>query len=273
MERKEKKIKKIIYTFINKYLYLFGLLLFLFCPIIIIVVFSFSDGKNNVEFGSFTLANYEEIFQHKPFLQAISTTLYVSIISTFISVIIGSFGAYALLKVSKYIRNPINIFTQAQIVMPDLIIGLSLFLLFTLINIPLGTFSLIIAHVSFSSPYIVVIMYPRLKKLDKNQILASYDLGASKIRTFFNIVLPQIYSSLISSIIIAFVLSFDDFIISFFTSGAQNNISTFLFSLKRPTFIVNSFATLVLTIFSVFIFSSSFIKYKRDKKNEKLKNK
>ena len=255
-----------IKLFLKKYLFLIGLLVFLYVPILLIVVFSFSDGKGVAVFGSFTLDNYVEMFSHKPFAQAVSTTLYVSIISTFLSVLVGGFGAAAIIKIKKYISNPIILASNSQLVMPDLLIGLSLFLFFTILNIQLGAFSLILAHISFCSPYVLVVMYPQIKRIDINQIYASYDLGAGRIKTFFLITLPQISGSLISATIISFIMSFDDFIISFFTSGTQNNISTFLFSLKRPSFIVNSFSSILLLIFSTAIFISSYFKYKYEKK-------
>ncbi|MFV0341343.1 MAG: ABC transporter permease [Anaerocolumna sp.] len=218
MKKRKAKINKLcseIYTYL--------IYIFLYLPIAVIVVFSFNTSKRNIIFEGFTLKWYGKLFENQSLLEAYGNTLIVGAISTIIATIIGTLASYGMSKYKFKGKGIIDALLYIPVVIPEIILGISLLAIFNLSNIPMGLISLIIAHATFSIPFVVFTVNARLAGFDRSVEEAAMDLGATRIKTFLTITLPIIKPGVISGAFLAFTLSVDDIIISFFTTGPGSN--------------------------------------------------
>lgn len=220
--------------------YIWLVLAVIYIPLVIIVLLSFTTPsvKGNVTsaFNWNDGSNYL-LLNDEQFKNALLNTVIISVIVVPISVIIAVITCFGIWYARTFYKKATMFTSQTNIMIPDIITGVSLSLLFASTFIPLG-FSfgfttIILSHISYCTPYAIVIIYPRMVKMNKNLLLASYDLGYSKLTTFFKVTLPYIIPSIISSIIIVFAMSFDDFIITKLVGGKVNTISTELYSMAK----------------------------------------
>lgn len=205
---------------IFKALYAFLMFLFLYIPIMVLIVFSFNDSKLNVVWNGFTMKWYNSLMHNAGILEAVKNSFIVAIISTIIAVIIGTFAALGLYRYKFKGKNIIDSVLNVPLIIPEIVMGISLLAFFSLVKIPLGRISLIIAHVTFSIAYVVAVVKTRLDGFDASLEEAALDLGATPIKTFFHVTLPMIMPGVIGGGLLAFTLSLDDVIISFFVAGA-----------------------------------------------------
>lgn len=228
---------------------------FLFLPILVLILFSFNTSEMNIVFEGFTLHWYKDLFSNKVLIESLKNTLIVAIISTIISTIIGTISAYALHKYNFKFKNIVNELIYIPVVIPEIVLGISLLCIYTLINLELGLFTLILAHICFSLPFVIINVRSVLENMDSNLEKAASDLGASKLKTFFYIVIPTLMPGILSGAQLAFTLSLDDVVISYFTSGpGSNTLPLHIFSMIKTgiTPDVNALITLMLlTIFVV----------------------
>ncbi len=250
--------------------YMSIVLILVYIPIFILIIFSFNSSNSMLHFSGLSMRWYIAFFQNKSFLLSITLSLIVGISSTFVSVIIGTMAALGLSKTKKITRNITLGITNIPLINADVVTAVSLMLLFLSLSMPFGIFTLILAHISFDIPYVIIIMLPRLKKIDYKIIEASTDLGATPIYTLFKIILPMLKPAIITSVFIAFTMSFDDFIISYFNGGGANNVATYIYSLKIVEPYVNAFATMMISIIAFFFLFLNIIKLVV--KNQKKKN-
>ena len=204
-------------------LVLFLVFAFLYLPILVLIVFSFNDSKLNILFEGFTLKWYMELFSNRTLLEAFKNTFIVAISSTLISVVVGTISAIGLYKFDFKLKGIINRLLYIPIVLPDIVLGISLLAIYTLMKLSLGMFTLILAHVAFSIPYVIVSVRSTLESMNPYLEEASSDLGASPIQTFFRVTLPSIVPGILSGGMLAFTLSMDDVVISYFTAGPNAN--------------------------------------------------
>lgn len=197
--------------------------LFLYLPIIIIILFSFNTSKRNIVFEGFTLEWYGKLFQNDSLLDAYGNTLFVGLISTIIATIIGTLASYGMSKYKFKGKGIIDMLLYIPVVIPEIVLGISLLAIFNLSNVPMGITTLIIAHATFSIPFVVFTVNARLAGFDKSVEEAAMDLGASRIKTFLTVTLPIIFPGVLAGAFLAFTLSVDDIIISFFTTGPGSN--------------------------------------------------
>ena len=197
--------------------------IFLFLPILILVVFSFNTSSLNIMFEGFTLRWYSELFKNPMLLESLWNTLLVAIISTVISTIIGTISAYELKKFDFPFKKFINELLYIPIVIPEIVLGISLLCIYALLRIELGMVTLILSHIAFSIPFVIINVNSVLDTMNPNLEEAASDLGASKMRTFFEIVLPTLIPGIFSGAQLAFTLSLDDVVISYFTAGPDSN--------------------------------------------------
>lgn len=240
-----KKDKIISLTFI------ITILVLLYLPIFSMVIFSFNGIRSVTRLSGFSFQWYKEIFVDKAFFNAVISTFIIAITSTIFSVLIGTFGAIALTRVKPKTSKIFLFLNNVPMISPEIITAISLFVIFGVMYIPAGYLTIILAHITFSTPYVIVTIYPKLKMLDTNLSDAAADLGATPLQTIFKVILPQLRGAIISASMIAFAMSFDDFVISYFVAGDSGvqNISIYLYTLKRdvkPT--INAFSTLVLMV-------------------------
>lgn len=199
---------------------------FLFVPIVVLLVFSFNDSKSLAVFSGFSLRWYEELLRDRNTLESVKNTLVLAASATAIATVIGTMAAVGINKLrSKWYRAVMNTVTDIPMTNPDIITGISLMLMFVFVgrlfgaSTSLNFVTLLIAHVTFCTPYVILQVLPKLQQMDKALREAAMDLGCTPMRAFFKVELPEILPGIITGAIMAFTLSLDDFVISYFTSG------------------------------------------------------
>lgn len=242
----------------GQFIFLSSVLLFIYAPIISIAVFSFNDDDSLTRWSGFTFRRYVELFQDtqlfnfsNPGESVVLMTIWIAIVSTFISTIFGTLAAISLAKTKKRVRDLTMQVNNIPIVSPDIIIAVSLLVLFGAMQLAPSYKTMLLAHIAFSTPYVLITVYPKVKSLDPNLADAAYDLGATPFQTLFKVILPQIKVAIFAGAILAFTMSFDDFIISYFVAGSSGdmNLSIYLYTNKlRPKPIINALSTIILFI-------------------------
>ncbi len=192
---------------------------FLYLPILVLVAFSFNKDKINSSWSGFTLDWYSKLFQNVDLLNSFKASFFIGISSATISTIFGTLAAYALYKFSFKGKKKFQAILNFPIITPDIVIGIGLLLFYVFINFTLGYYSILIAHITFNVAYTTLIISTRFNFIDKNLENAAIDLGAKPFQAFRFVVVPAIMPGIIAAFLIAFTLSWDDFIIAFFTSG------------------------------------------------------
>ncbi|AKX33789.1 spermidine/putrescine ABC transporter permease [Spiroplasma litorale] len=229
--------------------YFLIIMLIIYVPIATMIFLSFNSGRNVDDFTDFSFKWYKYLIEYSPFIKSITVSLFVAMISTVISIIIGVMACYGLTRIRKRTANRWVRVANIPLINADVITAVSLMIIFVLAGIKFGIVTLIAAHVSFNVPYVIVTVLPFMNRIDKNLIDASRDLGGTQRQTFFKVILPILLPSIITATAISFAMSFDDFIISYFTGGDQTNVSTFIYTAKKITPYINAFGTiLVVTI-------------------------
>lgn len=200
--------------------------LFLFAPIAVLLVFSFNDAKSLSVFSEFSLKWYEELFNDRNTLGALKNTLILAVAATVISSLIGTVAAVGINKIrSRWYKTAMNTVTDIPMVNPDIITGISLMLMFVFVGRLFGAatslnfVTMLIAHVTFCTPYVILQVLPKLQQMDSSLHEAAMDLGCTPMKAFLKVELPEILPGIITGAIMAFTLSLDDFVISYFTAG------------------------------------------------------
>lgn len=226
-------------------------LFFLFLPIIVLVIYAFNSSSTNIVFEGFTLKWFRELFNNANLLDAFFNTIIIAIVSTVVSTIIGTMSAVGLQKYNFKGKGFINALLYIPIVIPEIVLGISLLSMYTLMKLELGMFTLILSHIVFSIPFVIVSVRSVLSN-DINKIEeASYDLGIGRFKTFWYITLPTIMPGIVSGATLAFTLSLDDVVISYFTAGpGSNTLPLNIYSMIKTgiTPDVNALSTLVLLV-------------------------
>ncbi len=209
-------------------LYLTLVFIFLYSPIAVMILISFNSGESTTEFLGFSLRWYREMFRDSATLEALKNTLVLSVSSAVASTVIGTLAAVGIDRMrNRFLRRAVMSVTNIPMMNPDIVTGISLMLVFVFVGTLLGLesylsfWTLLIAHVTFNLPYVILSVLPKLKQMDKNIPEAALDLGCTPIQSFFKVELPFIMPGVVTGLIMAFTLSFDDFVISNFTSGSS----------------------------------------------------
>lgn len=231
--------------------------MFLYVPIAVLMVFSFNESKSRGVWGGFSLKWYAEMLNDSSLMSALSTTLIVGVLSAFVSCVIGTaaaIGIHAFRK--KRLRNFINTVTNLPMVSSELVIGVSLMMLFIVLRIPSGMLTMLLAHITFNIPYVILSVTPKLIQLDNNLYEAAVDLGARPWEAFKKVVLPEIMPGIITGLLMAFTLSIDDFVISFFTTGnGVSNLSIYVYTTaKRLNPKINALSTVMFLVIMLLLF-------------------
>lgn len=240
--------------------------IFLYLPIIILVVYSFNSSKMNIIFEEFTFDWYKTLFQNTNLINAFVNTLIVAISSTIVSTIIGTISAVGLHKYNFQFKNLINKLIYIPIVIPEIVLGISLLSIYTLMKLELGLFTIILSHIAFSIPYVIVSVRSTLSSLAPNYEEAAHDLGANTLKTFWHITLPLIKPGVVSGATLAFTLSLDDVVISYFTAGpGSNTLPLHIYSIIKTgiTPDVNALSTLILLTIIIILTSSVIIQSRK----------
>ncbi|NLC33956.1 MAG: ABC transporter permease [Erysipelothrix sp.] len=227
-------------------------LLFLYIPIVTMMVFSFNEKRSLSVWGGFSLKWYSKLWQGRKVMEAVVNTFSIAIIATIVAVIIGTITAIGLSKSRKIIRNIVLNISDLPMLNPEIVTAIGLMLLFTTMGLPKGFVTVLLAHIIFCVPYVILAILPKLRSLDENLVEAAMDLGATPTQALFKVILPQLKSSIIAGALIAFTMSFDDYIISYFVTGnGFRNVSILVSTMGRRT---NPSVNALSTIFVLVIF-------------------
>ena len=231
------------------------MLLFFYLPIIIMVIFSFNSTKSLTHFSGFSTRWYSQLFNNREMVAAVRVSLSIALISTVVSTIVGTLTAIGLVHSKKVVRNVILQINNLPIMNPEIVTAIGLMLLFIAFKIPKGFITMLLAHIAFSIPYVILTILPKLRKLDPNLGDAAMDLGATPSQALVKVILPQITPSIISAALLAFTMSFDDFVISYFVTGnGVKNISILVYTMsKRINPSVNALSTIMVGVVTVFL--------------------
>lgn len=236
---------------------------FLYIPLIVLILFSFNNAQFPAPWGEFTLAWYYELWQSNYLWTALYNSLFVAISATMISVAMGISLMYACMRSERFAR-AIHIF-YVNLVIPEVVLAVGLLTVFTFCAIPLGLRTLIIAHTVLGVGYVVPLLYLRFTALDRSLIESSLDLGATSTQTFMRIILPLLRPAILTSALLVFIISFDDFVLSYFCAGSSaQTLSLYILAMLRSGIspVINALSAILLIIssFLVLIFCSLSIR-------------
>lgn len=214
-------------------LYLYLVFIFLYAPIIILMIYSFNESKYRVWTG-FSLKWYIELFHNRQIMDALYNTIFVAVIASILSTIIGTAAAIGIDGLKKWQKSTVMNVTMLPVLNPDIVTGISLMLLFYIGRLPTGRFTLILAHMSFCIPYVILSVMPKLKQVNAGTYEAALDLGATPALATVKVTLPEIMPGVINGLLMAFTLSIDDFIVSYFTTGpGVENLSILIYNAAK----------------------------------------
>lgn len=250
-------------------IYLAVILILMYLPILTVIVYSFNDSKLSTIWTGFSLSWYQKLFSDTVMMDALKNSLILALLSCSISAVIGTVGAVGLVRSNLRGKTAIETLSTIPIMIPEIILGMMFLAFFSFLGFRFGMFTLVLAHCSFCIPYIFMMVKGSLASLDTSIEDAARDLGASGIRTFFDMILPQILPSVLSGSLLAFAMSLDDVVISFFVTGASvNTLPIKIYSQLKMgvTPEVNALCTLMLVVTFIIIIISSLIGRKSIKK-------
>lgn len=265
MNKTKTRIKRIAEDF-----YLVLILIFLYAPILTMMVLSFNNSKSRTQWGGFTLKWYGQMFESATIMDALGNTLLIAFVSALAATIIGTAASIAISNMKRVPRSIIMGITNIPMLNADIVTGISLMLAFIAFGISLGFKTILIAHITFNIPYVILSVMPKLKQTSKSTYEAAMDLGASPVYAFFKVVFPDILPGVLSGFLLAFTMSLDDFIITHFTKGAGiNTLSTLIYSEVRRGIRPSMYAlsTVIFLVVLVLLLITNFAPNK--KKEEK----
>ncbi len=257
---------------ILKNIYIALIILFLYAPIIIMIVLSFNAGRSRAKWSGFTFERYITLFSNEDIMSALLTTLMLAILSSLIATVIGTIAALAISKMKTVFRTTLMGVTNIPMLNAEIVTGISLMLLFITVGIKLGFGTMLIAHITFNIPYVILSVMPRLRQLNASTYEAALDLGAPPLKAFVKVVLPDIAPGIFSGMLMAFTMSLDDFIITYFTQGAGvHTLSTKIYASVRKGIQpeMYSLSTLIFLTVLILLISINLIDVIGNKKTQK----
>lgn len=227
--------------------------LFLYSPIVVLIVYSFNDSRSRVKWGGFTLDWYRDLFSNELILDSLRITLEIAVLAALIATVIGTMAAMGIYSMNGRLRRWLLALNNIPMINPEIVTGISMMLMFVAIYratglLQPGFLTLLLAHITFCIPYVVLQVMPKLRQMNKHMYEAALDLGCHPLPAFFKVVLPEIMPGVITGSLMAFTMSLDDFVISYFNSGSTaQNLSVTIYSMtKKPiTPEINALSTLM----------------------------
>lgn len=239
---------------------------FMYAPIAVLIVFSFNQSKSRGAWTGFTLDWYKKLFTNEMIISSLMNTLVIAVISSIIATILGTLAAIGIRNMKRWQRAAVMNITYLPIINPEIVTGVSLMLLFvswqsilelinqrfhTAFGLEFGLITLIIAHITFNVPYVILNVMPKLRQMDVSVFEAAQDLGCSPVQAFFKVVIPEIMPGIIAGFLMAFTYSLDDFIISYFVSGATSQtlpITIFSMTRRKVSPEINALSTIIFVV-------------------------
>lgn len=259
-----KKLSKIYMAFV---------MLFLYLPIFVLIVFSFNETKSRSVFSGFTFDWYAKLFSNELIMTSLRNTLIVSVTAAVIATILGTVAAIGINAMKKPARAITLNITNIPIINPEIVTGVSLMLLFVFfaarMNFEFGFGTLLIAHITFNVPYVILNVMPKFRQMNPHLYEAAQDLGCNPFKAFFKVVLPEIMPGIVSGFLMSFTFSLDDFIISYFTSGATSQtlpITIYSMTRRKVSPEINALSTIIFIVVVIALISKNMIESKTMKK-------
>ncbi len=214
--------------------YLFLIFAFLYAPIIVLALYSFNNSHSRGAWDGFTLKWYIQMFQDRQILTSLYYSLVIGSIASVVATVIGTMAAFGINNMRTFAQAAVMNITYLPVLNPDIVTGIAFMLLFIFLHMQLGFWTLLLSHITFNIPYVILSVLPRIKQLDKSMYEAALDLGATPDLAFRKVVLPEIMPGVLTGLLLSFTLSLDDFVISFFTTGSGvSNLSITIYSMAR----------------------------------------
>ena len=245
-------------------------MLFFYLPILYIIIFSFNDSRSLTKFGGFSLRWYEKMFADSTMMEAVLYTVIIAVIATVVATVVGTFTAIGLSKSRKVVQKMVERINDLPVMNPDIVTAISLLMFFSVLTVKKGFGTLLIAQIMFCIPYVMLSVTPKLRSLDPNLIDAAMDLGATPFQALAKVIVPQIKPGIVSGALIAFTMSFDDFVISYFTTGnGVNNISILVYTMsKRVNPSINALSTIVILLITLVLGVVNIVPIVREKREK-----
>ncbi len=256
-------------------IYLGLVLLFLYVPIFVLIVFSFNESKSRSVFSGFTLDWYKKLFQNDVIISSLVNTLIIAVAASIISTILGTLAAIGINNMRKVPKAIVMNITNMPIINPEIVTGVSLMLLFVFfaarMNLEFGFVTLLIAHITFDVPYVILNIMPKFRQMDPHLYEAAQDLGCSPFNAFMKVVLPEIMPGVVSGFLMAFTYSLDDFVISYFTSGSTSQtlpVTIYSMTRRKVSPEINALSTIIFAVVVIILIVKNVIETRQLKKRE-----
>lgn len=260
-----KKLSKIYFALV---------LMFLYVPIFVLIVFSFNETKSRSVFSGFTLEWYEKLFHNKIIISSLVNTIIIAVLASIISTVLGTLAAIGINSMRKVPKAMVMNVTNMPIINPEIVTGVSLMLLFVFfaarMSFQFGFVTLLIAHITFDVPYVILNIMPKFKQMDPNLFEAAQDLGCSPMQAFGKVILPEIMPGVISGFLMAFTYSLDDFVISYFTSGSTSQtlpITIYSMTRRKISPEINALSTLIFLVVLIILIVKNIVENRAAKRN------
>lgn len=250
-------------------IYVFLCFLFFYLPIIVTMVFSFNESKSLTHFTGFSLRWYEELISNGEIMSAVYVSFSIAIIATAVSTILGTLTAIGLSGNKKIVRELLLNVNNMPIMNPEIVTAIGLMILFSAAKIQKGYVTMLLAHIMFCTPYVITSVYPQVKSMDVNVANAAMDLGATPYQALTKVIIPMLKPGIFAGVLLAFTMSIDDFVISYFVTGnGVMNISIIVYNMtKRTNPTINALSTLliIVIVFALIIVNVVIPRFKRRK--------
>lgn len=254
-------------------IYLVLVMLFLYVPIFVLIVFSFNESKSRSVFSGFTLDWYRKLFQNDIIISSLVNTLIIAVIASIVSTALGTLAAIGINSMKKVPKAIVMNITNMPIINPEIVTGVSLMLLFVFfaarMNLEFGFVTLLIAHITFDVPYVILNVMPKFRQMDPHLYEAAQDLGCNPFKAFIKVVLPEIMPGVVSGFLMAFTYSLDDFVISYFTSGSSSQtlpVTIYSMTRRKVSPEINALSTIIFVVVVVILIVKNFIEIRQLKK-------
>lgn len=254
-------------------LYLVLVFLFLYAPIFVLIANSFNQSKSRTVWTGFTFDWYEKLFHNEVILESLLNTVIIAIIAAVISTVLGTLAAIGFFNMKKGVRHFFLNVSYLPIILPEIVSGVSLMLLFVAAKMELGYVTLVLAHISFCVPYVILNVLPKLRQLNRNIYDAALDLGCNHVQAFFKVVLPEIMPGVLSGFLISLTYSVDDFVISYFTSGSGAQtlpITIFSMTRRKVSPEINALSAMIFVVVLLILIVMNVVDLRRHKREQEL---
>lgn len=249
--------------------YMALVLLFLYVPIFVLIVFSFNTTKSRSVFSGFTFDWYVKLFQNELIMTSLWNTIIIAVCASVISTVLGTMAAIGIVRMGKISKSAVMNITNLPIINPEIVTGVSLMLLFVFfkarMNLEFGFGTLLIAHITFDVPYVILNVMPKFRQMQPHLYEAAQDLGCGPVRAFFKVVMPEIMPGIISGFMMAFTFSLDDFVISYFTSGPTSQtlpITIYSMTRRKVSPEINALSTIIFVVVVIVLVVKNIIERK-----------